>query len=267
MEDSLQAACTLWDELDQFPTADTDALAYLSQALVRLLDAGDVKWLAAVRVLQGAKAKADPLHGWRLRANYQFGSPSLDYRKRNAWWYQRNNRPPVEAEIGLATKGLIAGTGKFRAHRMRDGWIPFDEFRRSEHFRYHYEAYGITDRMWISFPLNPNAESMFLIDRINSKRHFTQVDVDRAAFILRGIRWFHRRLFLNQGLLIGDAPLSPIARQVVQKLLTGMTEKEVAESMGHAVGTTRTYVKAIYQQFGVNSRAALMALWLGNNKG
>lgn len=259
----MEAAYALWDELDQLPTAGTDALAHLARTLKRLLAADDVKWLGAVRVLHGAQARKDRLLGWRLRASYNFGTWPPEYQKRIAWWFQRNNQAPSEVQIGLATQALIAGSGKFQAHRLRDGWIPFDKFRRSEHYRLHYTALGITDRMWLSFPLNSNAESIFLIDRINSARHFSQADIDLAALILRGIRGFHRRLFLSQGLLIANAPLSPAARRIVQKLLTGMSEKEIAAAMNQRLATTHGYVKAIYERFGVNGRAALMALWLG----
>jgi len=261
---SLEAAYVLWDELDQLPMDDNQALSHLARALMRLLKADDIKWLGAVRVMQGNAARKDPLLGWRLRATYNFGTWPDEYQKRISWWFQRSINAPTEVQMGLATKAIVAGTGKFQAHRMRDGFIPFEEFRRSEHYKLHYVERGITDRMWISFPVNSNAESMFLIDRLQNKRHFTQEDLDFAAFILRGIRWFHRRLLLSQGLLIANTPLSPNACRIVQKLLTGMSEKEIAASMNQSLSTTHSYVKTIYQQFGVNGRAALMSLWLRN---
>lgn len=261
---SLEATYVLWDELDQLPMEDNQALSHLAAALMRLLKADDVKWLAAVRVLQGNAARKDPLLGWRLRATYDYVISPEEYKKRISWWFQRSINAPTEVQMGLATKAIVAGAGKFQARRMRDGFIPFEEFRRSEHYKFFYETLGVSDRMWISFPLNSNAESMFLIDRIHNKRHFTQEDLDLAAFILRGIRWFHRRLLLSKGLLIANTILSPNACRILQKLLTGMSEKEIAASMNQSLGTTHSYVKTIYQQFGVNGRAALMSLWLRN---
>lgn len=260
--DVTDAVYALWDDLDRLPMEDNKALDHLCTVLARLIPADDVKWLGAVRVLQGNAVKRDPLRGWRLRAAYNFTDISAEYDKHNAWWYQKSVPPPTEDQMGMATKAIVEGAGKFQAHRMRDGFIPYEDFRRTEHYRIHYTVQGISDRMWISFPLNENAESMFLVDRMKNKRHFTQEEIDLAAMVLRGIRWFHRRLFLNQGLLIANTPLGPTARRIVQKLLTGMTEKEIAESMNQSRDTTHGYVKAIYQQFGVNGRAALMALWL-----
>lgn len=116
--------------------------------------------------------------------------------------------------------------------------------------------------IWTSFPLNADAESVFMIDRMGSAPHFSLAEVKLAATILRGIRCFHRRLFMDRALLICDKPLSPVARRVLQKLLTGMSEKEIAESLGQSASTTHKYVKTVYARFGVNARAALMSLWL-----
>lgn len=116
--------------------------------------------------------------------------------------------------------------------------------------------------IWISFPLNADAESVFMIDRMGPAPHFTLAEVKLSATIHRGIRGFHRRLFMDRALLIGGKPLSPVARRVLQKLLTGMSEKEIAESLGQSASTTHKYVKTIYARFGVNARAALMSLWL-----
>lgn len=260
----MEAIYRLWDELDLIPTGETDkALRDLALGMMSLLSADNVKWMAAVRVLQGAEAKKDPLLGWRLRASYDLVPESEAYKKLIAPMFQRNNRLDPSFLIGLATHAIVAGAGTFRVHRMRDGWIPFREFRRSEHYKLHYTEQGITDRMWISFPLNDDSESVFLIDRMGSSPHFSKRDAAVAFATLRGIRGFHRHLFLTRGLLIGETALSPVASRIVQKLLTGLSEKEIAISLNQGVATTHKYVQAIYEKFGVNGRAALMSLWLG----
>jgi len=255
----------IWDELERFPASDSDgALSQLAVKLKKALKADNVKWMAAVRVLHGSQAKNDPLLGWRLRANYDQVPDPVKYQKLIAWFYQRNNLPEPDFQIGLATHAMVAGAGKFRVHRMRDGWIPFREFQKSEHYRIHYTELGIQDRMWISFPLNADTESIFLIDRSHSTLRFSKRDALLVGTILRGIRGFHRRLFLSRGLLIGEKPLSPVFRRIVQKLLTGMSEKEIALSLNQNLTTTHKYIGTIYERFGVNGRASLMSLWLGS---
>ncbi|MBS4097860.1 MAG: response regulator transcription factor [Sulfuricella sp.] len=45
-------------------------------------------------------------------------------------------------------------------------------------------------------------------------------------------------------------------------LLTGMTEKEIAQQLGLAASTTHQYVTGLYRKINVKSRAALTSLWL-----
>jgi DNA-binding CsgD family transcriptional regulator len=267
----MEAVYALWEGLDRYPADRTDeALANFARAFGDLLGADNVRWLAVVRVLRGAAVQKDRLRGWRMRGRFDLAPVPEGYKKLTAWWFQEVSKLDQASKldpdfpIGHATPAMIAGMGKFQVHRMRDGWIPFREFSRSEHYRLHYTAFGITDRMWLSMPLNRDAESMFLVDRVNSSVHFSKREAGLAAIVLRGMRAFHRRLFLNQGLLIADEPLSPAARRILQKLLTGMSEKEIASSVGQSVSTTHKYITDIYQRFGVNGRAALMSLWLGS---
>lgn len=258
------AVDTLLDELDAFPAEKTDeALVYLARGMKKLLRADNVKWLAAVRVSRGAVARLDPLLGWRLRASYDLVPDPPEYQKLIAWWFQRGNEIEPNFQIGMATHASIAGAGKFRVNRLRDGWIPYAAFRKTEHYRLHYTELGITDRMWISFPLNADTESILLADRTTTTPHFSMRDANLAGEISRGIRGFHRRLFLSRGLHIGKTSLSPVTRRILQKLLTGLSEKEIALCLGQSVSTTHKYISTIYERFGVNGRAALMALWLG----
>lgn len=255
----------LWDEVARFPCEKTDeALKYLTREIKHLLDADNVRWLATVRVVKGAAARKDVLQGWRMRGGYTMVPLPPKYLKYTAWWFQHQDRAVKGFPIGLATETMIKGMGKFQVHRMRDGWIPFREFRESEHYKLHYTALNLSDRIWLSFPLNGDAESLFLVDRHGRSAHFSKADADLAALILRGLAWFHRRLFLDHGLLIGDEPLSPTSRRILQKLLTGMTEKEIAGEMNQTLSTTHSYIKTIYRRFGVQGRAGLMALWLGS---
>jgi hypothetical protein len=81
--------------------------------------------------------------------------------------------------------------------------------------------------VWVTLRLNDDAESIFLLDR-NREPYFSQEEIATATTLLRGIHGFHRQLLLSTGLTIAGAPLSPTARRIVSKLLTGMSEKETA---------------------------------------
>lgn len=259
----MEGVYKLWDDMHGFSAGETDeALVHLATGMAKLFRADNVRWLAAVRIFKGAHARRDKLLGWRARASYNLVPDPPSYEELIAWWFQRHKKIDPDFQIGLATHANIAGAGTFRVHQLRDGWIPYAEFNRSDHYRLHYTALGITDRLWVTFPLNEDAESIFLLDR-NRKPHFSKKEIMTVTTLLRGIHGFHRQLLLSKGLTVADEALSPTARRIVSKLLTGMPEKEIAASMGQSVNTTHKYIKSIYERFGVQSRAALMSIWLG----
>jgi len=57
-------------------------------------------------------------------------------------------------------------------------------------------------------------------------------------------------------------PLSPRHRSTLERLLAGMSEKQIATDVGISRHTVHTYVKEIYVRYAVNSRSELMALWI-----
>lgn len=61
--------------------------------------------------------------------------------------------------------------------------------------------------------------------------------------------------------------LSDAQRHVLRLLLKGISEKRVAASLSVSYHTVHSHVKHIYRQFGVQSRAELMALYLASQPG
>jgi DNA-binding CsgD family transcriptional regulator len=271
----------LWDELASFPASRAeDALSHLMGWFQRHLDVDDVFWLGSLLMLEEEIAEGDPLRGWRLRARRQLQTPDEAYLKLVASYYTNEHYgkltsayragkhgPETDVHIGETQQNLVAGAGKFRAHRMRDGWIDYARFRRTEHYRLYYTNLNISDRIWIAYPLNAHTESYFLLDRHHrpgskARKNFTDRDRDLAATVLRGQREFHRRLLLSNGVLRGVKSLSPLKLRILQNLLTGHSEKEIAENLDQRGPTLRKTITEIYNEFGVKTRPALMALWL-----
>jgi len=205
----------------------------------------------------GDAAKHDPQHGWRGRAvRYLHPAPAIDERTRQAMREQ-------DSAPAMTTCALTARAGTFRVHRMRDGFIDFAAFRRTGHYRRFYEAPGITDRLWVAAPVNRDAESYLVFDRIRARRGFTPADAALAADALRGIKWFHRQLLLSHGLPLARDPLSPAQRRVLLLLLGGQAERHIAAALELTPGTTHQYAVKVYRKLGVNGRVELAALWLG----
>jgi DNA-binding CsgD family transcriptional regulator len=277
-----EAVYALWQCLADYPAAATEAaLHHLQQWIAAQLDADNVIWIGAVRVLRGAPAKADPFLGWRLRNRVALRPDPVPYRRQRADYYDREHYGKLtpsyysrsheasEADhVGMDSRASMAGTGRFRVHRLRDGWIDFAAFRHTPHYKLYYRDGGIADRIMIGFPVTADHESFFLIDRLLSKgnlrrRLFSRREATLVGDAVRGTPELHRRLFLGSGLLAGDKLLSPMERQILQGLLTGLAEKQIAASTGQKISTLHKYVTALYARFGVKSRPELMALWLG----
>lgn len=252
----------LWDELAEFSPAQTDqAQLHLMQTLSDWIGADNARWHAGIRILQGRAAKGDPMHGWRLQGTRALLPRSPQQVKTS----QGFHRVQKGFQVGMNVQALTAKAGtQFRVHVMRDGFIDFNAFRKTPYYRAFYRDLGITDRMWICLPLSQDTESSIVFDRHRQARHFTRRQAAWAGAAWRGLRWFHRQMLLSHGLLGVQSCLSPGQRRLVQVLLTGKSEKEIAAIMGLSVSTTHQYIKAILRHFGVNSRASLMALWLGS---
>lgn len=248
----------LWDEVADFPAANCeDALLHLMQTLCRWLRADDAFWVGAVRLGGSDGAAADPQHGWRGRAvRHLRPSPEIESISRRAAREQ-------DHDPGMTSCALAASAGGFRVHRMRDGFIDFAAFQSTAHYDAFYRARRLDDRLWTVFPVNADAESYIVLDRYRTRRRFSAAEAELAGSASRGVKWLHRNLLLSHGLLVADRPLSPGLRKLLGLLLTEKSKKEIAYALGLTTGTTHQYTLEIYRRFGVNSRAGLMALWLG----
>jgi DNA-binding CsgD family transcriptional regulator len=60
--------------------------------------------------------------------------------------------------------------------------------------------------------------------------------------------------------------LSPSQKLVLDQLLTGMGDKDIARTIGLSRHTVHTHVKAIFKRFHVHSRAELLSQHIGKNQ-
>jgi DNA-binding CsgD family transcriptional regulator len=246
----------LWDRLADFDAAQVDAaLTFLLGSLCDIVDARNADWIGVVRLAD--VSREDPAHGWRppvvhfLHATEQIKAS-----------VKEQTRRLDQKMINVAARAMVARSGRFRACRLSDLVPP--EWFESEFYRSYYHDCGHTDAVYVAFPINEDAESYFGIFRGIGQAAFSEEERDTLAYVLRGIKWFHRQLLLSHGLLVAQAPLTQVERRVLQGLLTGATEKQIAAEVGQSHHTTHEYVSAIYRKFGVNNRSTLMALWLGS---
>jgi len=249
-----EAIHCLWDSLADIPDAETDrALCHLMEGVARMIGAENAYWLGYLRL---PTVSGDPLNGLRPGANcYLYPAPIHDEsaRAQAGKW----NRKQVNEGYVRAARDV----GEFRSFRLREEMRP--DYFEEEFYQTFHASRGIHDQCVVFFPVNEDYESMFNFLRVDVAKNFTAEEEAIAAYALRGIKWFHQRLALSYGLLIAEQPLTAIQREVTKLLLTERSEKQIAEEIGKTVTMTHKHVTEIFRRFGVNSRAGLMAVWLG----
>lgn len=244
---------TLWDELADFDAARADeAMDHLMDGLCRLVDAQNANWFGAVRLND---MHGDPVHGWRVRCfRYLHPAPALT----DSAKAQIKNLDRGSVDVNTIRNANLAGS--FRVNRAEDltpGWLESDYSER------YFKAAGRADAIWAGIPVNDDAESYFGIFRDAGYPRFTPEERDIVGYALRGLKWFCRRQMLSHGLMVASSPLTATEREVLGGLLSGQLEKQIAGTLDQSYHTTHEYVTGIFRKFGVNNRAALMALWLG----
>lgn len=247
----------LWDELADFDAAHSDeALAFLMEKLCVLAGAWNILWMGAVRL--DTTFPSDPIKGWRPRIiRHLHPSPSLKSRT------QAEVEKLEQGVVDITTIRNVEKAGVFRANRLCDLVDP--EWFESPYYHAHYRGLGNSDAIWIAFPVNEDAESWFGIFRALDRPPFTEAEREAVAYALRGIKWLHRQLMLSHGVLVAAAMLTPTERTVLHLLLTGLAEKQIAVELERSYYTVHECITTIFRKFGVNNRAALMALWLGQS--
>jgi len=229
-----------------------EAASHLMSALCAASNAWNATWAGAVRIPESDPN--DPLQGWRVAA-MQALHPIAPHRDEqhfrtilDAW-----ERRQIDPSFLLPLRNV----GRFRSYSFRRE-LPAAWFE-TPFYHQHYGAVGTFDAVFVAFPINDDCESHF---GFYSARTFTDGEIRLLELALRGLKWFHRQLMLNHGLVMASAPLTATERRVLHMLLSRAPEKEFGSHLDMAPSTAHQHVTRIYRKFGVRSRAELMSLWL-----
>ena len=128
-----------------------------------------------------------------------------------------------------------------------------------------WHAYGFGDCLISIYPVSPDISSCIALYRRSGQPLFTERDRAIVHLVLQQVDWLHREgLNVPAGTTVLE--LSPRERQVLILLLGGDSQKEVAKKLGLSVFTVGDYVKKIYLQLRVNSRAELLATFISGGQ-
>ncbi|WP_083250616.1 helix-turn-helix transcriptional regulator [Acidihalobacter aeolianus] len=251
---------SFWDDLSDFgPESVDDAMHYCMGRLSAWIGAQNAYWIGTIRMVDGRDASLDALSGWRLRALHTL-YPHLTHPRR----LKQARKVFDSTDPGMSTLAALASAGQFRSYSLGTGMLDLEQYRQTDHYDYFYRKPGICDRIWVVFPVNVDAESCFCFDRIGDDVWFSAEDIEVVTQALRGIKWFHRQLLLSHGLGLASEKLMPAERRMAQALLSGASEKVIAERLGLTPASAHQYASMVYRKYGVRGRSEFMSLWVNN---
>jgi DNA-binding CsgD family transcriptional regulator len=253
----VDAIYELWDDLADFgPMRSREALIHCMNRVSALIGAHNAVWLGAIRMARGDQAARDPMSGWRMRA-IEILHPALANPRRTA----AGMKDVEKWEPAPTTKAILAGVGRHRVFSLQSGMVDPEAYQKTEHYDFFFRQAGIKDRIWSLSPVNADTGSIFLFD-LREDGRFGPEALDLVARTMRGLKAFHRQLLTSHGLGVSETPLTPAEKRLVPELLTGGSEKEIAERLSLTPATAHQYAVGLYRKFGVRGRTEFMALWL-----
>jgi DNA-binding CsgD family transcriptional regulator len=121
---------------------------------------------------------------------------------------------------------------------------------------------GSERRLVAVLPLDDQTEMLVGFDRPLSSPPFSPQDRETLQFAMQRVSLFYRRVARELGAIGAERLLSPRERDVLELLLTGLSEKEIAHRLGMTDRSTHQRITTLYRNYGVRSRPELMALLL-----
>jgi DNA-binding CsgD family transcriptional regulator len=248
-----QELARLRSELDEFPLVDSDeALRHLFGGLCDLIGAGQ-SFVAFGK--RSEPASRDPFDGWRWIGNViHFQRPEAHEPLASAWVAE--NVPYFDKH----TQGLVCSAGRHRAFLRPE--LVDDTQWRSGRARDLLHVLEIEDRLVGACVVSAQVEIYFAFDRHRHDKKFSERERDIVHAALSGLQSFARRLSRSHGVIDASRMLAPRERETLRYLLSGLSEKQIADAMGLTPKSLHQYVVALFRKFSVHSRAELMALWL-----
>lgn len=138
--------------------------------------------------------------------------------------------------------------------------LSIDEYKRSAFYNDLCPILDADDALLSRRPIRGSGPHVVSVCCGFGEEPFTRRE--KALFAL-----FHTELAAHFGKALATstdpiARLTPRRRQVLESLLDGDSEKQLARRLGISAATAHDHVKALYRHFGVGSRAELMAYFL-----
>ncbi len=246
-----------WQALSEVPPAEPDtALERLWSGLQSLVEFDACYVVLAQRTQRTRRAYLRGyVNGW-LFAEFFYGPGDWEPVYQEGFaddWHERLAEDPWLVR-------LTEGAGSHRT-LLREDFFSDEEWQ--EYLRTSQSSLiGTTERLNSVYSIDDDAEVYLGFLRRGAQR-FDERDRAASHVLHLGLGPLWRRLSMSYGLLAFQNVLSPRGRETLLLLLAGLSEPEIAEHMELTRGTIHQYVVNVFRSMNVNSRAELMARWMG----
>lgn len=247
--------------IHSYSAHETDkSLAAYAEYVRDSLNASSVSWLISYRGKYGHEHwHVNLLDGWKVMDMTYPLAPGKDPEAMKMRYLEMAR---AQGDLSPLTRLAMdtAGTHRslsleqaFAAENDNSHWVKGIFFKQN----------NIADRILGVFSLNPETESYLLVDRSPEQPAFSRNDQDRLLELVKMFPRLHYWLAMERGLLPPSTrPLSPRQKCIINMMLKGLSEQEMAQELGLSKSTVHGYLVEIYRVYQIRSRAALQRLWL-----
>jgi DNA-binding CsgD family transcriptional regulator len=229
----------------------SEACAHLTAGAAKLIGGGPVWW----SVVGGA---ADDERGAPVVRSHVHGLDPITLRR-----WERDYLRECRYQDHPMWPRTFARPGQSRSFLRRD-LVHDDVWYRSAHVADWGRSFGVDDVVSAVMPVGGGAEVCVASMRPWGDSAFGARDRELLLLLAAHTAWLGRKP--DPLALVADnngvAELAPRHRSVLELLIAGRSEKQIAATMQVSPRTAHKYVEQIYRALGVSSRAELMALFI-----
>ncbi|GAA5494662.1 hypothetical protein Rhal01_00825 [Rubritalea halochordaticola] len=259
--DDVEQIVQLWHDLHKFTALQADeAMEMFLGRMGEILHSCCGYWVAAASGKELASSMKTDLYDGYEAVDFIAMPGGLSHQEvddRQAMYSQLSIKHGV-CPIAVAS---VASRGETRAI-LRHDLMNDEEWEREWVYQKFYQVNDIGDRLVALYPVDSQSESCVVFDRKVDQDYYEARDRELLKLAMAGVGQLHRELMLLRGGVDNTSRLlTPRERDVLKLILTGDTEKEIAEHLGMGRSTLHHHVIAIYRKYNVRNRAGLQALW------
>ncbi|SHI45475.1 regulatory protein, luxR family [Rubritalea squalenifaciens DSM 18772] len=249
----------IWQQIAHYSYHESDqAMLYFLEEMKRHLNARNVLWIGSGRGKDASNTPVIEMLGEWTTVDVLYCQSSERPRTPEDN-YQLYMEVKQKHGIDPLTKAAIESAGSSRSFTRRDV-ITDEEWQNHWIHREFHQKNGDSELMFVVYSVDSACESYIVFYRGIGEAPFTVEEREFAFTASMGIGVLHKRMMQLRGAALPSTRLlSPQEKAVLNLLIQGRRDKEVALSLGISPTTVNKHLSSIYRKFGVSGKFDLIA--------